>query len=481
MFTLKPVSGLPLDDRSGQHRLHCFRQGGQPKGCQQRLGQSGQVLLFALALLMVGASGLLLMFDVGQAVNTKSRLVNAADASAYSAAAWRARVFNYMAYSNRAIIAQEVAVAQAVTLDSWSQYFAGFTRNVNGIAAAYPPAAAITQAIASAAQLAQTTTAATAATEIRLRDAPRVGYKTLLQHSQRVLRTAAGTFGASAVANEVARASDSRFFAFALPDNDAYQKFARRYESDADRQRLKTLVTRSMDPFTGGPRGENQTLVLPASCLLLSPSPSDWFQRYRKRGGTVLADNGLDRWESADTGSLHDSKRRRFSRLCRRTEVMPMGWGAAEVVLEPGVRRLTANPGDIQYNARATANDQRDFASNVSASYRGTGIARVFDLNYSALADNRYPSSRVVVLASVNADRLKISEKLRVGSGRLAKAGRWAGGKLWALAAAEVYFKRPPLAPAKTEYASLYNPYWQVRLVAPDGSDAQQAAGYGAQ
>ena len=42
-----------------------------------------------------------------------------------------------MAYSNRAIIAQEVAVAQAVTLDSWAQYFAQLTDNIDALVAAY--------------------------------------------------------------------------------------------------------------------------------------------------------------------------------------------------------------------------------------------------------------------------------------------------------------------------------------------------------
>jgi hypothetical protein len=35
------------------------------------------------------------------------------------------------------------------------------------------------------------------------------------------------------------------------------------------------------------------------------------------------------------------------------------------------------------------------------------------------------------------------------------------------LSSAEVHFRRPPSAPVRTEYASLFNPYWQARLVAP--------------
>ncbi len=38
----------------------------------------------------------------------------------------------------------------------------------------------------------------------------------------------------------------------------------------------------------------------------------------------------------------------------------------------------------------------------------------------------------------------------------------------------EVYFRRPPGTPDRIEYASLYNPYWQVRLAEP--TIAQRAA-----
>ena len=50
-------------------------------------------------------------------------------------------------------------------------------------------------------------------------------------------------------------------------------------------------------------------------------------------------------------------------------------------------------------------------------------------------------------------------------SGRLIQRGSAAGVvRLGAVSAAEVYFRRPPQADMRTEFASLYSPYWQVRL-----------------
>jgi hypothetical protein len=50
--------------------------------------------------------------------------------------------------------------------------------------------------------------------------------------------------------------------------------------------------------------------------------------------------------------------------------------------------------------------------------------------------------------------------------------------RLWAMSAAEVYFQRPVNAPTRIEYASLFNPYWQVRLVAPTAAQRLAAQAY---
>jgi LPXTG-motif cell wall-anchored protein len=68
------------------------RIGGRP-----RTAQKGQVLVMALGLMLLGAAGLYLMFSAGQLLTAKHRLVNAADASAWSAGVWRARVLKYHA------------------------------------------------------------------------------------------------------------------------------------------------------------------------------------------------------------------------------------------------------------------------------------------------------------------------------------------------------------------------------------------------
>jgi len=90
-----------------------------------------------------------------------------------------------------------------------------------------------------------------------------------------------------------------------------------------------------------------------------------------------------------------------------------------------------------------------------------------------------HPVARLTVLARSEAANLRTAARLGFGfssgSGRMALAEPLAGGRIWALGTAEVYFHRPAAAPDRIEYASLWNPYWHVRMV-PTPAGQQLAA-----
>lgn len=81
--------------------------------------QRGQALAFALIFLAVGAVALYVAFNASQLTSAKSKLQNTADATAYSVAVLQARDYNFSAYANRAMVANQVAVAQLLSLKSW--------------------------------------------------------------------------------------------------------------------------------------------------------------------------------------------------------------------------------------------------------------------------------------------------------------------------------------------------------------------------
>ncbi|WP_144138758.1 pilus assembly protein TadG-related protein [Paraburkholderia sp. BCC1884] len=82
-------------------------------------GASGQALVPALLFLLIGCIGLYVAFNSFQMTSAKIKLQNTADAAAYSAAVLQARDYNFSAYTNRAMVANQVTAAQIVALKSW--------------------------------------------------------------------------------------------------------------------------------------------------------------------------------------------------------------------------------------------------------------------------------------------------------------------------------------------------------------------------
>ncbi len=88
-------------------------------------GQRGQALVFGLFVLIVCVAAMYLMLDAGAMVMSKVRLVNTADATAYSGAVMDARLMNFIAYTNRAMAANTASIGEEVSLKSWLGYASG--------------------------------------------------------------------------------------------------------------------------------------------------------------------------------------------------------------------------------------------------------------------------------------------------------------------------------------------------------------------
>ncbi|MEX2479677.1 MAG: pilus assembly protein TadG-related protein [Gammaproteobacteria bacterium] len=86
-------------------------------------GQRGQAIvltyLFAVVLVLAALS----LFRTGRLTGDKMELQNAADAVAYSISTVEARDLNFAAYTNRAIVANEVAIGQAIGMASWAYHW----------------------------------------------------------------------------------------------------------------------------------------------------------------------------------------------------------------------------------------------------------------------------------------------------------------------------------------------------------------------
>ncbi|MCK5497759.1 MAG: hypothetical protein KAI77_01075, partial [Gammaproteobacteria bacterium] len=88
--------------------------------------QFGQAMVFVVLFLGVVTLSLVFLYKAGKITSEKMQLQNAADAAAYSVSLTEARDLNFMAYTNRAMVANEVAIGQLVGMASWATHWQSF-------------------------------------------------------------------------------------------------------------------------------------------------------------------------------------------------------------------------------------------------------------------------------------------------------------------------------------------------------------------
>ena len=158
------------------------------------------------------------------------QLQNAADATAYSVSVLEARDLNYGAYMNRAMVGNEVAIGQMVSMYSWVKMLESEPAYLNAIASglnAIPPpvGTALSAIVKGFASYIRTTSRAAGRVVYPLSEKVVIGLKGLNQaysFSQQAMHLATLVFSASAVAevpkynvaenqSDVALSGDGRF------------------------------------------------------------------------------------------------------------------------------------------------------------------------------------------------------------------------------------------------------------------------------
>lgn len=422
-----------------------------------RRPHSGQAMVVMLALLAGMTGAFLLVFNTGQLVNDKIRLVNAADASAYSAALWQARSLNYQAYLNRAIVANEVATAQLVSLRSWSRHVDTLTTNADRITRYIPPLATPIRALEEGWDRVDRLIGGLAPLEGLLSN-----WNTGVLASAQSFAHQQTTLAAADLAAQVARANEPRAVVseasrlLQVRNAEVWQhRFTTRYErGGGDLRRFTTLLMNSRDGFT---RSRRADLPIPVPLISLP-----------RRGGTDLL--GEYSWRGLDTLSLH------FDYVLDHVEV-PVAWGAAEQRRQV-VRRNGEHGGSLSRNPRASRLALRRLAP--AGQY--TGVPQIRDVvNPRSTAPRPLVYSMALRLpgeAVRTADRLLMPQGLAtIERGNESVAPSLAAGSLHALGSAEVYFQRPAArTDRRTEHPSLFNPYWQARLVDTPALERQLTA-----
>jgi hypothetical protein len=233
-----------------------------------------------------------------------------------------ARSLNYQAYLNRAIVANEVAIAQMVSLRAWSAYVDRTISNASRVGSFVPPLAAALQSLErgwSAVDRAIDGSASTLESGLSRWNVDVLTIAQAIAHQQAPI-AAAEVVRQAAVANEPrAELHEGSRLLQVRNGRDWEHGFTARYQrGDGDLRRFTNLLMDSRDGFSAGRSGD----FLPDS------SPV----QLSRRGGTDLVSEYS--WRAMDTLSAHID-------LVVTEQEIPLGWGGAEQRRLPSLQRGT--------------------------------------------------------------------------------------------------------------------------------------------
>jgi len=464
-------------------------------------GDCGQALPLGLVFLIAIIASMLFLFSTSKLVDEKLTVANASDTAAYSTGVVEARALNFEAYLNRAIVANELAIGQTLSLISWLEYFANAVIN-DGVLLIELGRWSYYLDFANYQKLLQFSLTLTGTAIVNAyfggsittyiqQYAPYAGYLidafdlTLAALRVSLVATDAGLatmVTQRKVATAVAQQSDPTLQAEVVLTA-VYQNwnFTHIYGKDTngdERGRLASVVTRSRDAFTANRSWTINGVDIP------------FIQKdvaIKRRGGTDLV--SYDEWVAVDTLASHGTT---FGcgkiglSWCSDQET-PIAY--ASVDLAANGSSGTAGPagGARAENPQTTqmALDNQVDLTQYGAYWPGLGIT--IDLADLTNKDPRLPIT-VFVYKPMNTSRTpgSINSAGRnpnihpSGELDLFAAADAASSKIASISTAEVYFARPDKRPdGLTELPSLYSPYWQAHLIAtPDTVKAAAALLY---
>lgn len=432
----------------------------------------------------------LVLFNTSQVTGHKMRLANTADAAVYSGLVWEARGLNYQAYLNRAMVANQATIGQLVSIMSWMQYLEISARNVDATLGWVPVLKPYTQAFYNGSLQANKYVMHVARPAVAGVDK----LITVLSNAQTAVHAAAVVAAGDTVL-EVVKRNDPRFEVswpggVGMAENLAnWNGFTKRYTDLEGQQRQAEVIRNSVDPFTGD-RGWHETVA----------SIGRFEVRIVKEGKTELIaetvqddDGGPSstewQWKGKDTLSVHT----RYwgcgwSGCGWRYDEIPVGWGGAIYSSTGSEIEECAKDSDWFGGSSCDSHARNRWADRLADTEMQT-IEGAYDgiRPYRDLSDLEgdeasktlrlgieviLPKNEARTTAGIDGIGSKSDAPVSrsgLGKGLYYYEDRTIGDVYSAVSAGEVYFERPTERTDKhREYASLFNPYWDVRLVNPE-------------
>ena len=431
----------------------------------------GQALPIGLAILMLLSLTATVLFNTGRSVSEKARVVNAADAAAYSGLLWQSRALNFQAYTNRAMVANQVSMSQAVSLHSWVNYANVTVSNLDQYLKAVPYVGAVVSIVQTV--VSGVETFLSPITEAMLTTVN--GINLVLSGAQQAMYLS--TFAATPeVVSNVVLANDARynwqtnFSLFELGKNLAnWQQFTDRKNGDNKEhlsERAK-IIEASLDQFSRDRSWDFFKQWIPTS-----PMTS---LRIEKRGGTrlVVSEDGDNyEWKSKDTVSLNTKV---FSFWGKRKIIeLPVGYAETFARASGSGKSIESCMGNslcsdwFGTNKMAQLVGQEMNSEELSSSYSGLSLFRILS---DSVREGDQPAS-LKLKVEVALPNVSITSNWKPPGDTFYKELDVPGQQLTSISAAELFYERPDISrafkSAEIEYANAYNPFWDVRLSSVD-------------
>ena len=503
--------------------------------------ERGQSLVFITITSAIVILALLVTYNVGQLSFYRIKLQNTADAAAYSAAVAQSRDLNFTAYMNRAVIANQVAVAQIVSLTGWARGFqdtyGGSLSSISTTLASMSALGAMWttpfNTIKSASGPIKSVLDSVAPPLVKVMDALIKGLNIAAKgyHAAVLLSIPAQIIPDVIKANDPEAGVSFSIFGTAALLASGYsnynftQEFNPANQQDGD-NRMANVIEASSDYFY-----KNRTL--PAAIwpipFLIDPTRLFTFgagpflmMHFHSGGGTYKTSAGnttdhLQGVSSIDATGLFALMVVTFPILgipCPCVWIpliLPAGGGAAIAGSNSWAAPTGISPGNnfTHRNATNTGVDPGAAVEYGAAHFNpmtfmaawmvtgkgpganmdtSAGIKPYYDLKKNATGSTSNSAQANSAAANNNqnivapawvleierpANTFKTSSTYSIGGGtdgKLSLQEKMNGDRMRAIAKGESYFARPkalfPRADGKTEWGSLYSPYWQPRLVA---------------
>ena len=475
-----------------------------------RTYQRGQVMPLGLALAAAGALMALVLFNTGRVASDKTRLANAADAAAYSGLIWQARALNFQAYTNLAMVANQVAMAQAVSLRSWSLYGKIATGNINRVLGGVPFVGAISDAME--AGMSATESMITPITDGMLSVSNAVN--AALSKAQTAMF--ASSFAATPeIIKNVVKAYDSRFdsdtkysIASQLRNVQDWESFTAGYDT-SDKAAMKAridVINRSRDPWSKKRDWNFFGSYLPVFGLAKFRLEKRAETRLIEVTKTTTDDKGNKtgsetnyEWKAKDTLSLQFQyfKIKNYRPRWVRVET-PIGWGEAiannisgDESIEPCITRDrqdggTGRPecprwlGNNKVTEKMADSNVRGLNGEKSREKMGAtfnGIRAYRSLS-AEIENEQDPKLVLRVEVAMPINKIRSSETF-LNTAKFKAPIKVPGEVLTSISTAEVYYQRPEDSLSiQGERANGYNPYWDVRLAATSKTERLAAVGF---